>query len=252
MSLITLANTLSLIPNATKRGADKSMMDGWCELVAQNIRTEIKQDSTLKDSVTVNTSWAENNDPYLDFRVALHSKEMNDSHDLVMDLTLVAEDDAKDPWYVNIYADDTNGPLDDFSDMNIKPGDFNTAPGAPCPLKQILDKFLAYYNKRREELEPQITETVQQNLSEAAKALSKVAKEIKSIKKKYGVTIYIDRALNGYSDAKILPKDTVLYCPDTDGVNQPGKKYEEDKLTSVDLPLDFFDSSYDYFCQPKK
>lgn len=251
MSLITLANTFAHIPNATKRGADKSMMDGWCELVAQNIRAEIKQDSTLKDSVTVNTSWAENNDPYLDFRVALHSKEMNDTHDLVMDLTLVAEDDAKDPWYVNIYADDTDGPLDDYSDMNIKPGDFNTAPGAPCPLKQILDKFLDYYNKRREELEPQVSETQQQNLSDAAEAIAQVGEYIKAIKEKYGVAIYIDRAVDGYTEAKILPKDTVLYCPNTDG-EQPGKKYDEDKLNSADLHLDFFDSSYDYFCQPKK
>lgn len=251
MSLITLANTFAHIPNATKRGADKSMMDGWCELVAQNIRAEIKQDSTLKDSVTVNTSWAENNDPYLDFRVALHSKEMNDTHDLVMDLTLVAEDDATDPWYVNIYADDTDGPLDDYSDMNIKPGDFNTAPGAPCPLKQILDKFLDYYNKRREELEPQVSETQQQNLSDAAEAIAQVGEYIKAIKEKYGVAIYIDRAVDGYTEAKILPKDTVLYCPNTDG-EQPGKKYDEDKLNSADLHLDFFDSSYDYFCQPKK
>lgn len=251
MSLITLANTLSLIPNATKRGADKSMMDGWASLIDQDIAAEIKQDPTLKGKVKVNTSWNENNDPYLDFRVALHSKEMNDTHDLVMDLTLVAEYDAKDPWYINIYADDTNGPLDDYSDMNIKPGDFDTTPGAPCPLKQILDKFLDYYNKRREELEPKNNETVQQNLAEAEKALSKVAKNIKAIKEKYGVAIYIDRAVDGYTEAKILPKDTVLYCPNTDG-EQPGKKYDEDKLNSADLHLDFFDSSYDYFCQPKK
>lgn len=251
MSLITLANTLALIPNATKRGADQSMMDGWRKLVEQDIHAEIEQDPTLKGSVTVNTSWAENNDPYLDFRVALHSKEMNDTHDLVMDLTLVAEDDAKEPWYVNIYADDTDGPLDDYSDMNINPGDFDTAPGAPCPLKQILDKFIAYYNKRREELEPKVNETVQQNLSDAAKEITQVGETIKAIKEKYGVAIYIDRAPGGYTEAKILPKDTVLYCPTTDG-EQPGKKYDEDKLNSADLHLDFFDSSYDYFCQPKK
>lgn len=251
MSLITLANTFAHIPNATKRGADKSMMDGWCELVAQNIRAEIEQDPTLKGKVKVNTSWAENNDPYLDFRVGLHYDEMRSDHDLVMDLTLVAEDDAKDPWYVNIYADDTDGPLDDYSDMNIKPGDFNITPGAPCPLKHILDKFLAYYNKRREELEPQVNETVQQNLSDAAKELAQVGETIKAIKEKYGVAIYIDRAVDGYTEAKILPKDTVLYCPNTDG-EQPGKKYDEDKLNSADLHLDFFDSSYDYFCQPKK
>lgn len=251
MSLITLANTFAHIPNATKRGADKSMMDGWCELVAQNIRAEIEQDPTLKDKVKVNTSWAENNDPYLDFRVGLHYDEMRSDHDLVMDLTLVAEDDAKDPWYVNIYADNTDGPLDDYSDMNIKPGDFDTAPGAPCPLKQILDKFLDYYNKRREELEPQVSETQQQNLSDAAEAIAQVGEYIKAIKEKYGVAIYIDRAVDGYTEAKILPKDTVLYCPNTDG-EQPGKKYDEDKLNSADLHLDFFDSSYDYFCQPKK
>jgi hypothetical protein len=251
MSLITLANTFAHIPNATKRGADKSMMDGWCELVTQNIRAEIEQDPTLKGKVKVNTSWAENNDPYLDFRVGLHYDEMRSDHDLVMDLTLVAEDDAKDPWYVNIYADDTNGPLDDYSDMNIKPGDFDIAPGAPCPLKQILDKFLDYYKKRREELEPQVNETVQQNLSDAAKELAQVGETIKVIKEKYGVAIYIDRATNGYTEAKILPKDTVLYCPTTDG-EQPGKKYDEDKLNSADLHLDFFDSSYDYFCQPSK
>lgn len=251
MSLITLANTFAHIPNATKRGADKSMMDGWCELVAQNIRAEIEQDPTLKGKVKVNTSWAENNDPYLDFRVGLHYDEMRSDHDLVMDLTLVAEDDAKDPWYVNIYADDTDGPLDDYSDMNIKPGDFNIAPGAPCPLKQILDKFLDYYKKRREELEPQVNETLQQNLSDAATAIAQVGEYIKAIKEKYGVAIYIDRAVDGYTEAKILPKDTVLYCPTTDG-EQPGKKYDEDKLNSADLHLDFFDSSYDYFCQPKK
>lgn len=251
MSLITLANTFAHIPNATKRGADKSMMEGWCELVAQNIRAEIEQDPTLKDKVKVNTSWAENNDPYLDFRVGLHYDEMRSDHDLVMDLTLVAEDDATDPWYVNIYADNTDGPLDDYSDMNIKPGDFNTAPGAPCPLKQILDKFLDYYNKRREELEPQVSETQQQNLSDAAEAIAQVGEYIKAIKEKYGVAIYIDRAVDGYTEAKILPKDTVLYCPNTDG-EQPGKKYDEDKLNSADLHLDFFDSSYDYFCQPKK
>lgn len=251
MSIITLANTFAHIPNATKRGADKSMMDGWCELVAQNIRAEIEQDPTLKGKVKVNTSWAENNDPYLDFRVGLHYDEMRSDHDLVMDLTLVAEDDAKDPWYVNIYADDTNGPLDDYSDMNIKPGDFNIAPGAPCPLKQILDKFLDYYKKRREELEPQVNETMQQNLSYAAKELAQVGETIKAIKEKYGVAIYIDRATGGYTEAKILPKDTVLYCPTTDG-EQPGKKYDEDKLNSAVLHLDFFDSSYDYFCQPNK
>lgn len=251
MSLITLANTLSLIPNATKCGADKSMMDGWRELIDQDIRAEIKRDPTLTDSVTVNTSWAENNDPYLDFRVGLHYDEMRSDHDLVMDLTLVAEDDAKDPWYVNIYADNTDGPLDDYSDMNIKPGDFNITPGAPCPLKQILDKFLDYYKKRREELEPQINETLQQNLSDAAKELAQVGETIKAIKEKYGVAIYIDRATGGYTEAKILPKDTVLYCPSTDG-EQPGKKYDEDKLNSADLHLDFFDSSYDYFCQPSK
>lgn len=251
MSLITLANTFAHIPNATKRGADKSMMEGWCELVAQNIRAEIEQDPTLKDKVKVNTSWAENNDPYLDFRVGLHYDEMRSDHDLVMDLTLVAEDDATDPWYVNIYADNTDGPLDDYSDMNIKPGDFDTAPGAPCPLKQILDKFLDYYNKRREELEPQVSETQQQNLSDAAEAIAQVGEYIKAIKEKYGVAIYIDRAVDGYTEAKILPKDTVLYCPNTDG-EQPGKKYDEDKLNSADLHLDFFDSSYDYFCQPKK
>lgn len=250
MSLITLANTFAHIPNATKRGADKSMMDGWCELVAQNIRAEIEQDPTLKGKVKVDTSWAENNDPYLDFRVGLHYDEMRPDHDLVMDLTLVAEDDAKDPWYVNIYADDTDGPLDDYSDMNIKPGDFNIAPGAPCPLKQILGKFLDYYKKRREELEPQVNETVQQNLSDAAEAVAQVGEYIKAIKEKYGVAIYIDRAPGGYTEAKILPKDTVLYCPTTDG-EQPGKKYDEDKLNSADLHLDFFDSSYDYFCQPK-
>lgn len=251
MSIVTLANTFAHIPNATKRGADKFMMDGWCELVAQNIRAEIEQDTTLKGKVKVNTSWAENNDPYLDFRVGLHYDEMRSEHDLVMDLTLVAEDDAKDPWYVNIYADDTNGPLDDYSDMNIKPGDFNTEPDAPCPLKQILDKFLAYYNKRREELEPQVNETVQQNLADAEKALSKVAKNIKAIKEKYGVEIYIDRAVDGHTEAKILPKGTVLYCPTTDG-EQPGKTYDADKLNSVDLHLDFFDSNYDLFCQPSK
>lgn len=251
MSLITLANTFAHIPNATKRGADKSMMDGWCELVAQNIRAEIEQDPTLKGKVKVNTSWAENNDPYLDFRVGLHYDEMRSDHDLVMDLTLVAEDDAKDPWYVNIYADDTDGPLDDYSDMNIRPGDFNIAPGAPCPLKQILDKFLDYYKKRREELEPQVNETVQQNLADAATAIAQVGEYIKAIKEKYGVAIYIDRAVDGYTEAKILPKDTVLYCPNTDG-EQPGKKYDEDKLNSADLHLDFFDSSYDYFCQPSK
>lgn len=251
MSIITLANTISLIPNATKRGADKSMMDGWCKLIDQNIRAEIELDPTLKGKVKINTSWAENNNPYLDFRVGLHYNEMNDDHDLVLDLTFVAEDDAKDPWYVNIYADNTDGPLDDYSDMNIKPGDFNITPGAPCPLKQILDKFLDYYKKRREELEPQVTETVQQNLAEAAEALSQVGKYIKAIKEKYGVAIYIDRATGGYTEAKILPKDTVLYCPTTDG-EQPGKKYDEDKLNSADLHLDFFDSSYDYFCQPSK
>lgn len=251
MSIITLANTISLIPNATKRGADKSMMDGWCKLIEANAHTEIELDPTLKGKVKINTSWAENNDPYLDFRVGLHYNEMNDDHDLVMDLTFVAEDDAKDPWYVNIYADDTNGPLDDYSDMNIKPGDFNIAPGAPCPLKQILDKFLDYYKKRREELEPQVNETVQQNLADAEKELVQVGKTIKAIKEKYGVAIYIDRATGGYTEAKILPKDTVLYCPTTDG-EQPGKKYDEDKLNSADLHLDFFDSSYDYFCQPSK
>ena len=251
MSLITLANTISLIPNATKRGADKSMMDGWCKLIDQNIRVEIELDPTLKDKAKVNTSWAENNDPYLDFRIGLHYNEMNDDHDLVLDLTFVAEDDAKDPWYVNIYADNTDGPLDDYSDMNIKPGDFNIAPGAPCPLKQILDKFLDYYKKRREELEPQVNETLQQNLSDAAKELAQVGETIKAIKEKYGVAIYIDRATGGYTEAKILPKDTVLYCPTTDG-EQPGKKYDEGKLNSADLHLDFFDSSYDYFCQPSK
>lgn len=251
MSLITLANTLALIPNATKCGADRATMDGWAALIDQDIAAEIEHDPSLKGKVKINTSWNENNNPYLDFRVALHYDEMRSDHDLVMDLTFVAEDDAKDPWYVTIYADDTNGPLDDFDDMTINPGDFNTGKLAPWPLKQILDKFLAYYNKRREELEPKNTEAVQQNLAEAEKALSKVAKEIKSIKKKYGVAIYLDRAIDGYSDAKILPKDTVLYCPNTDG-DQPGKRYEEDKLNSVDLHLDFFDSSYDYFCQPKK
>ncbi len=251
MSLITLANTLALIPNAIKAKASRSKMDGWAALIDQDIAAEIEHDPTLKGKVKINTSWNENNSPYLDFRVALHYDEMRPEHDLVMDLTLVAEDDADDPWYINIYADDTNGPLDDFDDMDIKPGDFNTAKLAPLPLKQILDKFLAYYNKRREELEPQLNETVQQNLAEAEKALSKVAKEINSIKKKYGVAIYLDRAVDGYSDAKILPKDTVLYCPNTDG-EQPGKRYEEDKLNSVDLHLNFFDSSYDYFCQPKK
>lgn len=251
MSLITLANTISLIPNATKRGADKSMMRGWRKLIDQDIAAEIELDPTLKGKVKVNTSWAENNDPYLDFRVGLHYDEMRSDHDLVMDLTLVAEDDAKDPWYVNIYADDTNGPLDDYSDMNIKPGDFNITPGAPCPLKQILGKFLDYYKKRREELEPQVNETVQQNLADAATAIAQVGEYIKAIKEKYGVAIYIDRAVDGYTEAKILPKDTVLYCPTTDG-EQPGKKYDEDKLNSADLHLDFFDSSYDYFCQPKK
>lgn len=251
MSIITLANTISLIPNATKRGADESMMDGWRKLIAQNIRVEIKQDPTLKGKVKVNTSWHENNDPYLDFRVGLHYNEMDDDHDLVLDLTFVAEDDAKDPWYVNIYADNTDGPLEDYSDMNIKPGDFNIAPGAPCPLKQILDKFLDYYKKRREELKPQVNETLQQNLSDAAKELAQVGETIKAIKEKYGVAIYIDRATGGYTEAKILPKDTVLYCPSTDG-EQPGKKYDEDKLNSADLHLDFFDSSYDYFCQPSK
>jgi hypothetical protein len=251
MSLITLANTFAHIPNATKRGADKSMMDGWCELVTQNIRAEIEQDPTLKGKVKVNTSWSENNDPYLDFRIGLHYNEMDDDHDLVMDLAFVAEDDAKDPWYVNIYADNTDGPLNDYSDMNIKPGDFDTADSAPCPLKQILGKFLDYYKKRREELEPQLGETVQQNLSDAAKEIAQVGETIKAIKEKYGVAIYIDRAVDGYTEAKILPKDTVLYCPTTDG-EQPGKKYDEDKLNSADLHLDFFDSSYDYFCQPSK
>lgn len=251
MSLITLANTLSLIPNATKRGADKSMMNGWTTLIDQDIAAEIEQDPALKGKVKVDTSWNENNDPYLDFRVGLHYDEMRPDHDLVMDLTLVAEDDVKDQWYVNIYADNTNGPLNDFKDMNFVKGDFNTTPGAPCPLKQILDKFVAYYNKRREEIEAQLNETVQQNLAEAEKALSKVAKDIKAIKEKYGVAIYIDRAVDGYTEAKILPKGTALYCPNTDG-EQPGKKYDEDKLNSVDLQLDFFDSSYDYFCQPNK
>lgn len=251
MSLITLANTLSLIPNSVKAKASSARMKEWASLIDQDIAAEIKQDPTLKGKVKVNTSWNENNDPYLDFRVALHSKEMNATHDLVMDLTLVAEDDAKDPWYVTIYADDTDGPLDDFEEMTINPGDLSTEPDAPCPLKQILDKFLDYYNKRREELEPKNNETVQQNLVEAEKALSKVAKNIKAIKEKYGVVIYIDRALDGYTEAKILPKDTVLYCPNTDG-EQPGKKYDEDKLNSVDLHLDFFDSSYDLFCQPSK
>lgn len=251
MSIITLANTISLIPNATKRGADKSMMDGWCKLIEANARTEIELDPTLKGKVKINTSWAENNNPYLDFRIGLHYNEMADDHDLVMDLVFVAEDDAKDPWYVNIYADNTDGPLEDYSDMTIKPGDFNIDPGAPCPLKQILDKFLDYYKKRREELEPQINETLQQNLSDAAKEIAQVGETIKAIKEKYGVAIYIDRATGGYTEAKILPKDTVLYCPTTDG-EQPGKKYDEDKLNSADLHLDFFDSSYDYFCQPSK
>lgn len=251
MSLITLANTLSLIPNATKRGADRAIMDGWASLIDQDIAAEIEQDPTLKGKVKINTSWSENNNPYLDFRVALHYDEMRPEHDLVLDLVLVAEDDAKDPWYVTLYADDTNGPLDDFKDMNFVKGDFNTAPGAPCPLKQILGKFLDYYKKRREELEPQVNETVQQNLSDAAKELAQVGETIKAIKEKYGVAIYIDRATGGYTEAKILPKDTVLYCPTTDG-EQPGKKYDEDKLNSADLHLDFFDSSYDYFCQPSK
>jgi hypothetical protein len=176
---------------------------------------------------------------------------MRPEHDLVLDLVLVAEDDAKDPWYVTLYADDTNGPLDDFKDMNFVKGDFNTTQLAPYPLKQILDKFIIYYNKRREELEPQVNETLQQNLSDAAKEIAQVGETIKSIKEKYGVAIYIDRATGGYTEAKILPKDTVLYCPTTDG-EQPGKKYDEDKLNSADLHLDFFDSSYDYFCQPSK
>lgn len=251
MSLITLANTLALIPNEIKTKASSTKLNGWASLIDQDIAAEIEHDPSLKGKVKINTSWNENNNPYLDFRVALHYDEMHPDHDLVMDLTLVAEDDADDPWYINIYADDTDGPLDDFEAMDIKPGDFNTAKRAPCPLKQILDKFLAYYNKRREELEPQLNETVQQNLAEAEKALSKVAKDIQAIKEKYGVAIYIDRAVGGYTEAKILPKDTVLYCPDTDG-EQPGKKYDEDKLNSADLHLDFFDSSYDYFCQPKK
>ena len=252
MSIITLANTISLIPNATKRGADKSMMDGWCKLIDQDIAAEIELDPTLKGKVKVNTSWSENNDPYLDFRIGLHYNEMDDDHDLVMDLVFVAEDDAKDPWYVNIYADTTDGPLDDYSDMNIKPGDFDTADSAPCPLKQILGKFLGYYKKRRfEKLEPQVSEPPQQNLSDAAKELAQVGETIKAIKEKYGVAIYIDRSIDGYTEAKILPKDTVLYCPTTDG-EQPGKKYDEDKLNSADLHLDFFDSSYDFFCQPSK
>ncbi len=92
---------------------------------------------------------------------------------------------------------------------------------------------------------------MQQNLAEGAKMLSQIGEYIKAIKEKYGVKIYIDRAVDGYTEAKILPKDTVLYCPNTDG-EQPGKKYDEDKLDSVNLHLDFFDSSYDYFCQPKK
>lgn len=251
MSLITLANTLSLIPNATKRGADKSMMDGWTTLIDQDIAAEIEQDPTLKGKVKVNASWNENNDPYLDFRMGLHYDEMCADHDLVIDLTLVAEDDAKDPWYVNIYADNTDGPLDDFEEMTINPGDLSTEPGAPCPLKQILDKFLAYYNKRREEIEPQLDETQQLNLAEGAKMISQIGEYIKAIKEKYGVEIYIDRAADGHTEAKILPKGTVLYCPTTDG-EQPGKTYNTTKLNSVDLHLNFFDSSYDLFCQPNK
>ena len=179
MSIVTLANTLSLIPNSVKAKASNAKMKGWASLIDQDIAAEIEHDPSLKGKVKVNASWNENNDPYLDFRMGLHYDEMCADHDLVIDLTLVAEDDAKDPWYVVIYADDIDGPLDDFEEMTINPGDINTEPDAPCPLKQILDKFLAYYNKRREELEPQIDETVRQNLADAEKALSKVAKESK-------------------------------------------------------------------------
>ena len=227
-------NTLVAFANMVSRLADKKNI--LADELTQLFKTALVQEHLR--GTTIHTVWAENNGTYLDFRAGLVPDWVIYGHEVKFSLSVSTEDNS---WYLAAVVDCPDGEIESWGSTTAEK---NVVQEWVNPVNAILEEIkVTYLNKKQHLLAEEDPDLVK--ATEVADQLRPLVEQIKTICANNNMTLWFDRAIDGGTDLMVLPEDTIWPDAPNELVS-----YDYDKIPTVDLEIQGFDSNYDFPCKP--
>ena len=227
-------NLCTLLDNLSKSNIIAAQkLDDLGNLIATVVRDDLG-----RDTKSLITNWVQNNDDYLDFFFALRPDWLvgtPDDKQVKMRLTI---DTCNQSWYAYLVMDCEDGEIEAWGEKEFSRAELEEY---SMPVKSMLEVIHGQYDKKLHEENAKSNADLDK-ATQVAKQLVQQVEKINKICKENGMTLYVDRNLDGTNCIYVVPD-----CIGTDDFIDEKDEITTDNIPYIDLNARGFDSNYDHF-----
>lgn len=184
-------------------------------------------------------SWVNQNDPCVDFYIALRPAWLVDTPDDRQVKTCVTVDTESCSWSVRMVVDCEDGEIESWGEINFGRDEVKEY---VTPIQEMLDTIRGQYDRKLWEENSKAGKTLVSGAVEVSGRIAKHAEAIRRICKKSGVRLYVDRSLENGPVVRVVPGGLSVTSRRDGGAGIPAAGFPR-----VDLELMFYNSEYDKF-----
>ena len=133
-------NLCTLLNNLSKNPITDQQLDDIGNLIATVVREDLG-----RDSKSLITNWAENNDDYIDFYFALRPDWLDSTPDDKQVKMCISIDTCDQSWYAYLIMDCEDGEIEDWGEKEFKSAELEEY---SMPVKAMLEVIHGQYDKK--------------------------------------------------------------------------------------------------------
>lgn len=226
-------NLCTLLDSISKNHITDQQLDDIGNLIATVVRDDLG-----RDSKSLITNWAENNEDYIDFSFVLRPDWLVGTPDDKQVKMRISIDTCDQSWYAYLIMDCEDGEIEDWGEKEFKSAELEEY---SMPVKAMLEVIHGQYDKKlhaeNAKYDADLAKAVQ-----VAKKLQKHVDAIKKLCKENNLKIYSDHSLDGTSCLYLVPDN--MHCLTDDN---SGEVIDLEKIPYLDFDAMGFDPNYDFF-----
>ena len=230
-------NLCTLLDSISKNPITDQQLDDIGNLIATVVRDDLG-----RDSKSLITNWAENNDDYIDFYFTLRPDWLDSTPDDKQVKMCISIDTCDQSWYARLVMDCEDGEIEAWGEKEFNRAELEEY---SMPVKSMLEVIHGQYDKRLHE-ENAKSDADLAKAAQVAKKLQTHVDAIKKLCKENNLKIYSDHSLDGTSCLYLVPDN--MHCL-TDDDN--GEVIDLEKIPYLDFDVMGFDPNYDFFHRVK-
>ena len=232
-------NLCTLLDNLSKSNIIATQkLDDLGNLIATVVRDDLG-----RDSKSLITNWVDKNYDYIDFSFALRPDWLVGTPDDKQVTMRISIDTSDQSWYAYLIMDCEDGEIEAWGEKEFSRAELEEY---SMPVKSMLEVIHGQYDKKLHE-ENTKSDADLDKATQVAKQLVQQVEKINKICKENGMTLYVDRNLDGTNCIYVVPD-----CIGTDDFIDEKDEITTDNIPYIDLNARGFDSNYDHFTRNVK